>query len=82
MTTSRRGRGGASVFLSPAARAILIGRARRAAAVVRQGRQTTTRAAAAELSDDEDAPDFGRRFGEVALDAASRAIAVRSAEIS
>merc|ERR1719355_449228 len=51
------------VFLSPAERLFGKGGKRR-------------QAAAAELSDDDDAPEFGRRFGEVALDAASRAIAV------
>merc|ERR1711939_1191242 len=64
------------VFLSPAARAILIGWHRRASERLFGKGGKRRRAAAAELSDDDDAPDFGRRFGEVALDAASRAIAV------
>ena len=64
------------VFLSPAARAILIGWHRRAAERLFGKGGKRRQAAAAELSDDDDAPEFGRRFGEVALDAASRAIAV------
>merc|ERR1712167_234299 len=64
------------VFLSPAARAILIGWHRRAAERLFGKGGKRRQAAAAELSDDDDGPEFGRRFGEVALDAASRAIAV------
>ena len=51
-------------------------RARRAAERLFGKGGKRRQAAAAELSDDDDAPEFGRRFGEVALDAASRAIAV------
>ena len=50
------------VFLSPAARAILIGWHRRAAERLFGKGGKRRRAAAAELSDDDDAPDFGRRL--------------------
>ena len=49
--------------------AILIGWHRRAAERLFGKGGKRRGAAAAELSDDDDAPDFGRRFGEVALDA-------------
>jgi hypothetical protein len=41
------------------------------------GKGGKRRQAATELSDDEDGQDFGRAFGPVALEAASRAIAVK-----
>jgi hypothetical protein len=64
------------VFLSPAARAILIGWHRRAAERL-FGKGGKRRQAATELSDNEDGQDFGWAFGPVALEAASRAIAVK-----